>query len=225
MKNDNHYLELARALISLTGRSSRSIAFECDVVYTNFSAALRGTRSFPQAKWPKLMSILGLENNRLDPNKVHFWQVGVDIKPLQIVIREFFPAGISIAGVWREGGGVWDLKRVMDNAIFALTDNEHRVLVKRAGVGFMLHHNPLYISPVTIPELIWKIDKTGADSMLSISKAEYANWDKGNVSIDAFDEVWQQSPLLETGNWDEVIGYAQKLKLSPQHVLDILKNT
>lgn len=225
MKHENQHLALVRALISLSGRSSRNIAIECGVVYTNFSSALRGVRSFPEAKWPLLISILGMEGSQLNKNKVHFWQAGADIAPLKVAIEQLFPHGIMIEGAWREGGGVWDMKRALDNVIFALTDNVHRLIIKRSGVGFMLHHNPLPISPDAIPQLEWRSGSPSAESMLFISNKDYTNWDKGMVSIEAFDEVWQQSPLKETVNWDEVIGYAQKLKLSPQHVLDILKNT
>ncbi len=225
MKHSNEHLALVKALINLSGRSSRKIAIECGVVYTNFSSALRGVRSFPEAKWPLFMSILGMEGNQLSSNKVHFWQVGADIEPLQVAVAQLFPNGVKIEGVWRSGGGIWDIKRAMDNVLFVLTDGVHRVLVKRSGVGFMLHHNPLPISPDTIPQLTWRTNNPSADSMLAISNDDYANWDQGMISIEEFDAVWQQSQFKEVADWKQVIAYAEYNKLSPQQVLDILKTT
>ncbi len=223
MKYTNEHLALVRALLHLSGKTSRQVAIECGVVYTNFSSAIRGVRSFPEVKWPLLMSILGMEGNQLNTNKVHFWQVGADIDSLQVAIAQLFPHGVNIEGVWRSGGGIWDMKRVMDNVLFALTDGVHRVLVKRSGVGFMLHHNPLPISPETIPQLTWRTSQPSANSMLAISNHDYANWDQGEISIEAFDVVWQQSQSGETVYWEQVIAYAERNKLSPQQVLDILK--
>lgn len=224
MKYTNEHLTLVRALLHLSGKTSRQVAIESGVVYTNFSSAIRGVRSFPEVKWPVLMSILGMEGNQLNTNKVHFWQVGADIDSLQVAIAQLFPHGVNIEGLWRSGGGIWDMKRVMDNVLFALTDGVHRVLVKRSGVGFMLHHNPLAISPNTIPQLTWRTSQPSANSMLAISNNDYDNWDKGKISIEAFDAVWNASALASEASWDEVMVYAQRQQITPEQVLDILKS-
>ena len=115
------------------------------------------------------------------------------------------------------------MRRVMDDVLFALTDGIHRVLVKRSGVGFMLRMNPLPISPVTIPQLQLRTGESTQDSMLKVAVEEYSNWDQGNLSIETFDAVWQQSQVIEITDWEQVIAYAEVSNLSPQQVLDILK--
>ena len=224
MKYSNEHLALARALLHLSGKTSRQVATETGVAFTNFSAALRGVRSFPQDKWPLLMQILGMDANQLQKDKVHFWQVGAEIEQLQVAIGLLFPHGIKIEGVCRAGGGIWDMRRVMDDVLFALTDGIHRVLVKRSGVGFMLRMNPLPISPVTIPQLQLRTGESTQDSMLKVAVEEYSNWDQGNLSIETFDAVWQQSQVREITDWEQVIAYAEVSNLSPQQVLDILKS-
>ena len=224
MKYSNEHLALARALLQLSGKTSREVAAECDVTYTNFSSALRGVRSFPETKWPLLMLILGIDRNELEATKVHFWQVGADIEPLQVAIGLLFPNGAQIEGVRRSGGGVWDMRRAMDDVLFALTDGIHRVLIKRTGVGFMLRLNPLPISPETIPQLQLRMGKATQDTMLNIPVTDYGHWDQGNISIEAFDTIWNDSASVATVTWNEVMVYAQRQQITPDQVLDILKS-
>ena len=104
-------LELIQALVKMSGKTSRQISNACAVSETNFSAYLRGSRPFPASKQPLLMLELGIDGDGLLKKKPILWSIGQDLAPLQIAVHYLFPKGADIEGIWREGGGVWDIKR------------------------------------------------------------------------------------------------------------------
>lgn len=222
MKTPNKQLELLRALIKLSGRSARQHAMECGVTYTNFSAALRGKRSFPEAKWPILLLQLGIPGMALDTDKVHCWKIGADLESLKVATAHLFPAGAFLEGVWREGGGAWDMRRVMDSAIFAISDGKCRILLKRTGVGFLLHLNPEPVTPDTIPQLHWRTGHADIQTLISLPGENYGKWELGQITVEEFDTAWQSQKIAPT--WEQVIAFAQASQLSPKVVMDILKS-
>lgn len=222
MKVDNPHLELVRSMISLSGKSARQHSIDCGVVYTNFSAALRGNRSFPEDKWPVLLAQLGIPNLQLDAERVAFWQVGADLAPLKLAMKSFFPHGAKFEGVWRAGGGVWDMRRVMDNVLFAITDSKYRVILKRGGAGFMVHLNPDPVTPETVPQLSWRTGKPSVESMISIQDDQYEKWTLGDITPSEFDAAWYEGH--QAVSWEQVTAYALERNLSPEQVLAILKS-
>ena len=125
-------MTLIKALINLSPKTTREIAQQIDMMQPNLMSALSGSRSLPKNKVAPLLEILGIPNGEPAFNQVHFWVVGQDLAPLQYAVNQFFPEGAQIGGLWRQGGGVWDLSRALDQQMFVIYDQRRWVVVKVA---------------------------------------------------------------------------------------------
>lgn len=213
-------IELTRALVKLSARARCQIAASCEVSESNFSGFMRGVRPFPAVKQQSLMSTLGLDGNGLLKQKVHLWHVGQDISPLQIAVSHLFQNGAQIEGIWRTGGGKWDMRRAFDNVLFGVTDGGSRVIINRSGIGFMTTLNALPISPETIPGFTWKSKSSGDKAMIKIEDNRYQCWIKGEISNEEFDKAFNgKSDIV---SWEDIKDFAQQRKMTTGDVLNIL---
>ena len=213
-------LELIKALIKLSGKKARQIAEACAVSESNFSAFMRGLRPFPESKQPLLMLALGIDGHGLLKQTPHIWHVGQDITSLQIAVKRLFPNGATIEGLWRVGGGVWDIRRTFDNVLFAVSDGTSRVIINRSGIGFFMALDPSPIAPDTVPGFKWQAEKPSADTMIQIPEDRYAAWTKGEISNDEFDAAFLGKSNAVT--WQQIQHYAQCCGMTTNEVLQIL---
>lgn len=212
-------LKLIKVLVSLSPQTTREISARINVKQPNFMAALTGTRNFPKSTLEPLLEILGVPNNAPDFNRVHFWIAGLDLTALQYAVSKFFPNGAQIGGLWRQGGGIWDLRRALDQQMFVIYDERCLVIVKRTGLGtFMPTAKP--IGPETISGLRWRGGKVGAETMVSIPTDKYQQWSEGK---DITTEEVLSAIALDSGvGWQEVIQMMIDLGITPAGAMDIV---
>ena len=213
-------LELIKALIKLSGKTARQIAEACAVSESNFSAFMRGLRPFPESKQPLMMLALGIDGHGLLKQTPHIWHVGQDITPLQIAVKRLFRNGATIEGLWRAGGGVWDIRRTFDNVLFAVSDGTSRVIINRNGIGFFMALDPSPIAPDTVPGFKWQAEKPSAETMIQIAEDRYAAWTKGEISNDEFDAAFLGKSNAVT--WQQIQDYAQGSGMTTNEVLQML---
>lgn len=213
-------LELIKALIKLSGKTARQIAEDCAVSESNFSAFMRGVRPFPEIKQPLLMLALGIDGHGLLKQIPHVWHVGSDLAPLQIAVKHLFSNGAAIEGLWRAGGGVWDIRRTFDNVLFAVSDGTSRVIINRAGISFLMALNPPPITPDTVLGFKWQAEEPGADTMIQIAQDRYASWTKGEISNDEFDAAFLGKSNAVT--WQQIQEYALGCGMTTNEVLQVL---
>lgn len=213
-------LELIKALIKLSGKTARQIAEACAVSESNFSAFMRGLRPFPETKQPLLMLALGIDGHGLLKQTPHVWHVGSDLAPLKIAVKHLLPNGAAIEGLWRVGGGVWDIRRTFDNVLFAVSDGTSRVIINRAGISFLMALNPLPITPETVLGFKWQAEKPSADTMIQIAEDRYAAWTKGEISNDEFDAAFLGKSNAVT--WQQIQEYALGCGMTTNEVLQVL---
>lgn len=214
-------IALLKALINLSPKTTREIAQQIDMMQPNLMSALSGSRPLPKNKVAPLLELLGIPNGELAFNQVHFWVVGLDLAPLQYAVAQFFPKGAELAGLWRQGGGVWDLSRALDQQLFVLHDQRRWVVVKRTGLGTLMP-TAKAIGPETIDGLRWRGGKVGAESMLAISADQYLRWSQGeDISTDALIQVVG----AESGiGWPEVVQMMIALGITPAGAMDIIQD-
>ena len=213
-------LDLIKALIKLSGKTARQIAETCAMSESNFSAFMRGLRPFPEIKQPLLMLALGIDGYGLLKRMPHVWHVGADLAPLQIAVQHLFPNGAAIEGIWRAGGGVWDIRRTFDNVLFAVSDGQSRVIINRSGISFLMALNPPPITPEIIAGFKWQADKPGADTMIQIAEDRYAAWTKGDISNEEFDTAFLGKS--NTATWQQIQDYAEGCGMTTNEVLEVL---
>jgi len=213
-------LDLIKALIKLSGKTARQIAEACAVSESNFSAFMRGLRPFPEIKQPLLMLALGIDGHGLLKQTPHVWHVGSDLAPLQIAVQHLFPNGAAIEGLWRAGGGVWDIRRTFDNVLFAVSDGTSRVIINRSGIGFLMALDPPPITPDTVPGFKWQAEKPGAATMIQIAEDRYAAWTKAEISNDEFDAAFLSKSNVVT--WQQIQDYALGCGMTTNEVLQVL---
>jgi hypothetical protein len=213
-------LELIQALVKLSGKKSRQIALACSVSEANFCSYLRGMRTFPAYKQQLLMYELGIDGDGLLKQKPILWHVGKDLDSLQIAVRHLFPRGADIEGIWRTGGGVWDIKRTFDNVLFAVSDGQSRVIINRSGVGFFMAIHPSPITPETVPGLKWQADNPSAETMIQIHDHRYSAWTLADISNKEFDAAFLHQSSEVT--WQEIQEYAESCGMTTNEVLEVL---
>ncbi len=216
---DSIDMNLIKALIKLSPQTTRQIAEDCGMKQPNLMAALAGQRELPKAKTSSLLEALGIPDGMLECDKVHFWVVGMDLSPLALAVKMLFTHGAELAGVWRQGGGVFDLSRAFDQQMFVITDHRRWILIKRSGLGTLMP-TAKPIAPETIPGLRWRGGKIGADTMVAISEDLYPEWSQGRgISLD----ILMLALGADTGiGWDEVVQAMKRLGLTPEAALGII---
>lgn len=213
-------MELVKALISLSPKTTREIAQQIDMKQPNMMSALSGSRPLPKNKVAPLLELLGIPNGEPALNKVHFWVAGLDLAPLQYAISYFFPAGAQIGGLWRQGGGVWDLSRALDQQMYVIYDDRCRVIVKRTGLGTLIP-TAKAIGPETVRGLKWRGGKVGAEAMLSIPADKYQQWSQGDdISLEELLGVIDADSDV---GWQEVVQMMIDLGVTPLAAMDIIQ--
>lgn len=213
-------IALVKALINLSPKTTREIAQKIDMMQPNLMSALSGSRPLPKNKVAPLLELLGIANGEPALNKVHFWQAGLDLSPLQYAVSKFFPDGAQIGGLWRQGGGIWDMSRALDQQMFVIYNERCRVVVKRTGLGTFIP-TAKAIGPETIAGLKWRGGKVGAETMISIPTEKYQQWLKGDdISIEGL--VSAIGADSEVG-WQEVVQMMVDLGLTPSAAISIIQ--
>lgn len=213
-------MTLIKSLVSLSPKTTREIANGIGMQQPNLMSALSRSRELPKAKVSPLLDLLGMPNGEPGFNRVHFWLVGMDLSSLQYAVGKFFPDGASLAGLWRQGGGVWDLSRAFDQQMFVIYDQRRWVVVKRTGLGTLMP-NAKPIGPEAINGLNWRGGTVGADSMVSVPEGCYEKWIQGEVSLH------ELTHAVGTGSgvgWQEVIQMMTALGIRPAEAMDIIQN-
>ncbi len=213
-------MELVKALISLSPKTTREIAQWIDIKQPNMMSALSGSRPLPKNKVAPLLVLLGIPYGEPALNKVHFWVVGLDLAPLQYAISHFFTKGAQIGGLWRQGGGVWDLSRALDQQMYVIYDDRCRVIVKRTGLGTLLP-TAKAIGPETIPGLKWRGGKVGAEAMLTIPSDKYQQWSQDeDISLEELLGVIGADSGV---GWQEVVHMMIDLGITPSIAFEIIQ--
>lgn len=197
-------VELRRANVS---ELSREIGYE----RANLVSALAGRRNLPEMMRPRLLKALGVERGRLIPTMVHFWTVGADIEHLVTVAKSLFRQELEMCGLWRAGGGLWDPKRAIDRALYAISGHGNRVVVLRSGLIATLGlAKP--VNPDTIPHLHWRGGTVGAANMVKLPEGAFNKWEVGDIAPEEFDRVIRRKTKLD---WDEAIMLARDAGFTP----------
>ncbi|MES2662913.1 MAG: hypothetical protein V4629_06390 [Pseudomonadota bacterium] len=214
-------IELVKALINLSPKTTREVADLIEMKQPNMMSALAGTRPLPKNKVAPLLELLGIPNGEPSFTKVHFWVAGVDLSPLQYAISKFFPVGALIGGLWRQGGGIWDMTRALDQQIFVIYDERCRVVVKRTGLGtFMPTAKP--IGPENIHGLKWRGKKIGAETMISIPAEKYQQWSHGDdINLEDLLKVLGADSGI---GWREVVQMMIDLGITPSGAMGIIQS-
>lgn len=213
-------ITLIKSLVSLSPLTTREIASRIGMHQPNLMSALSKSRELPKSKVSQLLDLLGVPNGEPEYNRVHFWLVGLDLNSLQYAIHRYFPEGATLAGLWRQGGGVWDLNRAFDQQMFVIYDQRCWVVVKRTGLGTLMPHSkPL--GPETISGLEWRGGDVGAESMVSVPEKLYEKWIQGEVSMHDLTHVVAEESGI---GWPEVIQMMNVLGIKPAEVMDIIQN-
>jgi len=213
-------ITLIKSLVSLSPMTTREIASRIGMQQPNLMSALSGSRDLPKSKVSPLLDLLGVPNGEPEFNRVHFWVVGMDLSSLQYAVGGFFPDGATLAGLWRQGGGVWDLSRAFDQQMFVIYDQRRWVVVKRTGLGTLMP-NAKPLGPEVVNGLNWRGGKVGADSMVSVPEGCYEKWIQGEVGMP---ELSQAVGALSGVGWPEVIQMMTALGIRPAEVMDVIQD-
>lgn len=212
-------MHLIKALISLSPKTTREIAELIEMKQPNMMSALSGSRPLPKNKVTPLLELLGIPNGEPSFSKVHFWLAGLDLSPLQYAVSKFFPDGAQIGGLWRQGGGIWDMSRALDQQMFVIYDERCRAIVKRTGLGTFIP-TAKAIGPETISGLQWRGGKIGAETMISIPTDKYQQWSQGD-EINVEDLIGVIGADAGIG-WHEVVQMMIDLGITPSGAMDII---
>jgi hypothetical protein len=212
-------IELMKALVKLSRLTVAEIATRSNMLRPNLMEALAGKRGIPAMKQQDLLLTLGIERHYPAPDKIHYWKIGVDLSPLEIAINAFFPNGAEIAGLWREGGKMFDLNRAMDKQQFAIYDDRTLVILMRTSLGV---HMPLakQIGPETVIGLHWKGGKVGSDTMISIPKSIITELENG--AYENMNTVRHLIGVIPRVSWDDVLTYIKQHWTTPKDALNDL---
>ncbi|MDP3088772.1 MAG: hypothetical protein Q8M99_11365 [Methylotenera sp.] len=217
MEQSNRPDEVTKALFKLSRKSALEIAEHIGMLRPNLFEAMAGKRGIPESKQDKLNEVLGLTWGMPIPNQIHYWTVVVDLEVLKIAVAAFFPRGATIAGLWREGGKIFDVTRAVERQQFAIYDERTLVILLRSNFG--VHHllaKP--IGPETVEGLQWRGGKVGSDTMVSLPKSVlHALAEGAYTNVQALREYLDCTPSV---TWEDFLSYTQQLWNTPQQALD-----
>lgn len=189
-------IEVVNALIRLSTLPQSALARKCEIQASNLSAALAGERSIPPTKLIALLSLLGVtEEGLLDRSKVHLWKLGAKVEPLRTAMAALCPAGADYTGLWRQGATPFDFRRINDQPLMGITDGQARVILRSEGWGLLVTPQPVNSS--TIPSLRHRLvnGQTGVP-MLEIPSERFRAWERGEVTVDEFDQLLSTTMAL-----------------------------
>lgn len=207
-------LQLTQALVEVKKANVSALARSIGYERANLGAALAGRRNLPDSVRPALLKELGVEHGHLALDQVHFWVVGSDLRPLLVIARALFVEELEIAGIWREGGGVWDPTRLLDRSLYAIYGRWARIVILRSGLVTALG-GATPIGPESVPNLRWRGGSVGASTMVKLPAGAFDRWQKGDVTLDEFDRVLRKKTRY---SWDEVRLLAEDRDIAPDAV-------
>lgn len=217
MEISNRPDEVIKALFKLSRKSALEIADHIGMLRPNLFEAMAGKRGIPESKQDKLNEALGLEGNKLAANKIHYWRVGVNLDILKTGVAACFPQGATIAGLWRQGGRMFDVTRAIERQQFALYDDRTLVILMRSNFG-IYHVMAKPIGPETIDGLQWRGGKVGSETMVSLPKSVLHALAEGTyTNVQALREYLDCTPSV---TWEDFLQYAQLQWHTPQEAMD-----
>lgn len=179
---------VVRALVEMSTQKQKDIAGTIGMDPGNFSAAMKGSKAISDRQMLALVKVLHLDaDGQLHTGRVHLWELGAHVQPLRTATDFLFPGGAFVAGVWREGKGDIDLRRILDLPLMAITDGKTRVVVRSRGYGHLADPEP--VTPETVPSLRRLTSKSAGERMLAIPTMRFRAWEKGEVTPKEFDQV------------------------------------
>lgn len=189
---------VVQALVDLSTQKKKDLAAAIGMDAGNFSAAMKGSKAIQDRQMLALLKVLNLDGNGgLRAGVVHLWELGAHVQPLRTVTDFLFPRGAFVAGVWREGKGDIDLRRLLDLPLMAITDGAARVIVRSRGYGHLADPEP--VTPETVPALKRLTSTSANKRMLAIPTTRFRAWEKGEVTSVEFDRVLSLGHLPKTG--------------------------
>lgn len=221
MEHNNRLDDLVKALFKLSRKTAGEIAEYCDLQRPNLLEAVAGKRGIPPIKKDRLNEALGIVWDRPIADRIHFWTVGVDLEALKIAVASFFPAGATIAGLWREGGRMFDISHALERQQYAIYDDRTLVILMRSNFG--VHHllaKP--VGPETIPGLAWRSGKVGSDTMISLPKSVIQALVDGTYKD--IDAMRQFLNCKQAVTWEDFLNYAKQHWHSPSEAMDAVLN-
>lgn len=217
MLETNKLSTVVKALFKLDRRTTVELAQLIGMRRNNLVDALGDRRGVPAEYQAKLVEVIGLFNERLNCQQIHYWQVGYEIDDLHVAVSKLFPDGAEVAGLWRVGDSGFDLSRARDRQQYAIFDETALVIVIRKAIGL---YAPLAkpISPETLPNLKWKGGSVGSHTMVnvpldilkSLERAEYQD-------TNALRVILGHTPKLQ---WHEVFEYVRQRWSTPESAMD-----
>lgn len=207
-----------RALLDISPLSLSEIARRADMSKTAVSLFARGKGYLSEQARERVLGVLGVRNDRLTEDAVHFWVVGGDVEPIKRACELLFPHGGEIAGLWRQGRLGVDFRRAVDPGLWALHSPQARVVVKRTALmGAM--PNAKVIGPSVLRSFKWRGGKVGSSQMVSIPIADFDRWSSGNITPSEFDQLLIRKRKASV---DDVLQAAKMRKMTLDDVIKLI---
>ena len=221
MQHSNRLNDLVKALIKLSRKTAGEIAECCDLQRPNLLDAVSGKRGIPAIKQDRLNEALGIAWEMPLTDQIHYWTVGVDLEALKIAVAAFFPAGATIAGLWREGGRMFDISRALERQQYVIYDDRTLVILMRSNFG--VHHllaEP--IGPESIHELAWRGGRVGHETMVSLPKMIFQGLVEASYSdVNTMRQYLNSTPLV---TWEDFLNYSQQQWRTANEAMDAVLN-
>ena len=221
--NEKELAELLKSIYRLRFKTVKQIAEEADLHFTNLMDAMADRRPIAADKFEGLSHALGLKDGMLISDLLHYWVVGLELDDLIFAVEKLFINGCEVAGVWREGGKVFDIKRVFDKQIFLIYDDYCMVVVMRKRIGV---HAPTAqpIGPELFGNAKWRGGGVGAENMLSLPLEMFKKLELGEITeVEPLRERLGSRSVL---GWTDVLDHIKARFRDPKDALDaILKLT
>ena len=219
MIETNKLSAVVKALFKLDRRTTVELAQLIGMRRNNLVDALGDRRGVPNEYQAKLLEVIGLHNEQLNSQQIHYWQVGYEIDDLHVAVSALFPDGAELAALWRSGDTGFDLSRARDKQQYAIYDETTLVIVIRKAIGL---YAPLAkpISPETLSNIKWKGGSVGSHTMVnvppeilkSLERAEYQD-------INTLRVLLGHTPKMK---WHDVFEYVRQRWSTPENAMDDL---
>lgn len=219
MANENELAELLKCIYRLRFKTVKQIAEAADLHFTNLMDAMAGRRPVTAEKFEDLSRALGLINGMLISDQVHYWVVGLELNDLIVAVEKLFINGCEVAGIWRQGGKAFDIKRVFDKQMFLVYDDYQMVVVIRKRIGV---HAPIAqsIGPEVLPNAKWRGGGVGAENMLSLPTDIFKKLELGEITDPDILKKWLGARSVV--NWSDVLDHIKDRWCDPKSALDAL---
>lgn len=216
------FSELLKSIYRLRFKTVKQIAEEADLHFTNLMDAMAGRRPIAADKFEGLSHTLGLKDGMLISGQLHYWVVGLELDDLIFAVEKLFMNGCEVAGVWREGGKAFDIKRVFDKQIFLIYDDYCMVVVIRKRIGV---HAPTAqpIGPELFSNAKWRGGSVGAENMLSLPVELFKQLELGEINDS--NDLRARLGTKSVVSWSDVLDHIKARWRDPKAALDAILNT